>query len=234
MKRVTQFTRPSRSLDYCAFHYLNQYLEQDRRFIGWLRRGTRTTRLDALKEAATFYRVARTLRTEESGLDTKARYGFLLRELESARNSGAYACTTTRILAIDCAARTHYENRSVISLITKMLWLYVKRPVILYDGNACLGLGLSKGDELALFTEKWRLEYRRRIPEIQKACSKLHKLHLYARTPKTIWGEEPVRYSADQIRLLAKKKWFQERVFDMYLWHYGSDIEDLKKRQAIS
>jgi hypothetical protein len=54
---------PTRTLDHCALHYLNQWAERDRHYYDALASADEAVQLKGLKKAGAFYRVARNLPT---------------------------------------------------------------------------------------------------------------------------------------------------------------------------
>ena len=68
---------------YCALHYLNLWLSKDRGFCEGLRKGKDDLeKLRTIRDAANFYRIARTFRTKNHDADPE-RYRPLLDIIES-------------------------------------------------------------------------------------------------------------------------------------------------------
>jgi hypothetical protein len=92
------------------------------------------------------------------------------------------------------------------------LWLRLKQPIIIYDGNARRALGTADGD-LSAFYMKWRAQYRQQRDKILGACKLLPKLDQFCIDPSLA--------TPAYITAVTSTEWFQERVFDIYLWHTG-------------
>lgn len=219
---------PTHDLNFCAFHYLNQWLEKDRRYVEVFQSGTREQKLATLKEAATFYRVARTLRTRQKTKRIEARYGVFLNLLDKASPGDFRPSLADGIMAFQDEAQRHYKKKySIRSLISKMLWLKLKRPAILFDDNARVALGLPLNIDLNKYFEKWNVKYEAHKNRVKTACDRLPAQFPYVNTPAPLAEETPRRLTEKQIAYVTKNCWFRERVFDNYLWHAGGEKQKI-------
>ena len=204
---------PIQSFEYCSMHYLNQWILRDQRFCEALANGDRTKKLEALKEAAGFYRVARNLRTGKKKDSIENRYGPVLNLLDSVVASQYLVDPAAKVLKFEKNIKNLYEGNNVLSLTTKFLWIRLKSPVIIYDSQARDALGFKKC-ALTDYYDEWRNVFDGHYRDIRAACTKLPDLK-----PYVINGESMTK---KKIRELASENWFRERVFDMYLWNKGN------------
>ncbi|MEO2026701.1 MAG: hypothetical protein ABGZ23_12565 [Fuerstiella sp.] len=99
-------------------------------------------------------------------------------------------------------------------MTTKVLWLALKRPIIIYDSQARMALGTRAGDLEGFYTE-WRKAFQTHAARIARVCKKLEKMGAYSVDAK--------RATPKFIHKVASTRWFHERVFDIYLWSKGND-----------
>ena len=204
------------SMEYCAFHYLNQYLRNDERHIRVLadKALTRKKRCEELKDAATFYKVARNLRTRYKVKKVSTRYGRVLDLLDKIDESKKPSRPEQTILRFSTKLKHYYQNYDLLSFSSKMLWLKYQNPIIIYDKQARKALQTAVGD-LKDFYSKWRLCYSEQRSSIKDACDELPAIASFA------WRTNDEVISSSQIRNLARNEWFRERVLDMSLWFEG-------------
>ena len=197
------------SYDYAALRYLDQWCEREAAYWSDLKSRSREDRRSALRQAAAFFRIARTLPTKgESGLQ---RYDPILDALENLPS--ARTVTTTAVDGVVAAFATsigaHYQQ-GVISAASKILWLWYRDPVVIYDERARNALGATPWD-YAAYRRLWEAKYASAADEIQDACLRLPRMRNYA----------AVTLSSKEVRALASESWFQRRVFDIKLWKDG-------------
>jgi len=202
------------TFEYCSLHYLNQWLTYDRGYCQALSNGDQETKISALKSAGGFYRVARNLPSEFDEKKGLARYQPALEILDSVGKEQFKDNPVDKILEIEREISGKYGGRSVLSLTTKFLWLKIKQPILIYDSQARIAVGSDNGD-LGAYYKEWHNAFRDYQNEIKKACSKLPDLHLYA-----VDQEVGTR---EYIKEVSCQSWFQERVFDIYLWSKGNN-----------
>ncbi|MEX2258280.1 MAG: hypothetical protein WD672_06175 [Woeseia sp.] len=233
---------PQQSFDYCALHYLNQFIERDEPYGERLLHGTRYTRLVTLQDAATFYKVARNLRTV-SKLDKKhdryleLRYGRLLDFIDRfSRDISKDKIVSHTIKFEKVLRRSIYKpNMGLLSLSTKMLWQVTRSPSLIYDQNVCLSLDLGPAPLLQDFHDAWRARFSENESEIIRACERLPSNRRYAQIPQPHYDDDdqPHALKKKDIRRIVNKPFFRERVFDMYLWHKRSSLPTLTPGGAV-
>ncbi len=204
----------TRTFEYCSLHYLNQWLSNDRRYCQGLSNEDKKIKLDVLKEAGGFYRIARNLPTkfdEDKGLK---RYSPVLDILDEVERHRFQDNPVKEILNIEKKISKLYGNRSLLSLTTKILWLKIQQPILIYDSQARMALETENGD-LATYYEKWHGKFWTFQNDIKKACAKLPNLHLYT-LDQNIGTKK-------YIQEISSQSWFHERVLDIYLWSSGNN-----------
>ena len=211
------------TFEYCSLYYLNQWLTYDRGYCQALSNGTKEEKLSTLKSTGGFYSVARNLPREFD--EKEGRYQPVLTILDSVSkerfpSKEKLTQTVSKISEIEQKISKKYGKRKVLSLTTKFLWLKIKEPIIIYDSQAANAVGSKKGvltdyDVLADYYEKWTAGFEKHKKQIEKACSQLPKLYLYA------VGHE--RGTKEYIKEVSSKPWFHKRVYDVYLWGKGDN-----------
>lgn len=201
------------NFEFCSLHYLNQWITKDRKYSEELQNGDEDIKLKMLQEAAGFYKVARNLHTTESfnPNESHKRYQGVLECIDSLNADDFSANPVAKVEEIERQISKKYGDRGVLSLTTKLLWLKVKEPIVIYDSQARKALG-SKDGKYPEYYAAWQSKFKRHQTQIAEVCAKLPELHLYAanRTPKA------------EIEAVVNQNWFHERVFDIYLWNEGN------------
>lgn len=200
------------SWEYFSLHYLEMWLRHDRIYHESLNNGTREERLISIKKAATYYKVARNIPKKHDEDIGRARYEPILNVLDKAI-AADFSCDTVKAISkVQKKISKAYGDRGVLSITTKLLWLKIRDPIIIYDSQARKALNTEDGD-LSGFYEAWRTKYSAHSEDIATVCAKLSSVS---------------KYSCDQIiatpayvQTISAQPWFQERVFDVYLWHEG-------------
>lgn len=206
------------SLEYFSLHYLDMWLRHDRQIHQSMNNGTREEKLISIKEAATHYKVARNLPKKYDEDIGCARYEPILEVIDKAIASDFSRDTVKSISKVHNKISKAYGDRGVLSFTTKLLWLKIRDPIIIYDSQAREALNADDGD-LSGFYEAWRTEYSTHSKAIASVCAKLSSVS---------------KYSCDQtiatpayVQAISAQSWFQERVFDMYLWHRGQKVRNV-------
>ena len=205
---------------YCALHYLNLWLTQDKAPCEVLAGNNPELKLQQLKKAATAYRVARNLPRKYDKEKEMVRYDPILQVLDSLEQPNLQRDPLVPwIEKVRDQISANYGNRDTLSLTTKFLWLKFKSPIIIFDSQARQALArlckcpLTSLGNLAKYYSLWREEFGRHEQEIRDACASLPGLHEYAVDPGTA--------TRDYVAGIASQQWFRERVFDVWLWHRG-------------
>jgi hypothetical protein len=105
-----------------------------------------------------------------------------------------------------------------LAAASKLLWLKHRRPYIIYDSRAVKALrDLGCRFENANYSEYyncWRNQYSQREKTIKQAASRLHEVRAFL---------PPWHGTKAELKALASRPWFLERVFDIYLWEVGGE-----------
>jgi hypothetical protein len=199
-------------IKFFALMYLNDWYWWDKPFIERLRNKDKSERLEALHDAAKFYKVTRNFKKiEESN-----RLELALDHLESFQGPVDSENVNKTVNDLSEALKVEY-GKHTISASSKFLWLRFKSPVIIYDSRA-LGWLTTNGfkpsdDSYASFRESWLKAFCEKEQEIKLSCTDLHTVKEYSHANSATDSE---------ILWLVSETWFHERVFDKYLWFYGN------------
>lgn len=204
------------TFEYCSLAYFNQWTERDKPYSESLACISQDKKLKVLKEAAGFYKVARNLHTVEKDV---TRYQPLLTVLDSINidsfnNVGNVVKEVERVEQEISERYTseNYPKRDVLSLTTKFLWLKIKSPIVIYDSRARAALNDKRGN-LESYYQKWSIQFNLNKNEISNACLKLPTMSRYMLNQSI---------TEKYITEISQQLWFQERVFDVYLWTIGT------------
>ncbi|MBE3794222.1 hypothetical protein [Vibrio parahaemolyticus] len=205
------------SFNYFSLKYLNQWLQHDSIYCEQLNSSCVTTQLKGFGSACKFYGIARNLPLEHDEKKGVPRYLPAVVTL----NNFDFSQLLNSELSGKIQAQLNFENelsekyggeKRVLSLVTKILWLKHRSSVIIYDSRAKKALGY-KGDDLAEYTAKWFKAFDEYRSAIEDCCTNLEYVVDFSIDPEVATKE--------YVRNITSKQWFHERVFDMYLWHYG-------------
>ena len=112
------------------------------------------------------------------------------------------------------------KGQGGLSALSKILWMRMRDPVVIYDGNARTGLellGRRRGDSnYSVFCESWDDAFDHQKDGVSEAC-KWVRTSQYARSLV-----EKRLASETELRSYCTARWFEERVFDIRLWLKGS------------
>jgi len=201
-----------RAFEYCSLQYLNQWLEKDSNYCHVLANGNKKEKLQILKSAAGFYRIARNLPTKFDQGQGLIRYEPVLEIIDTVTPQDFSNNTISRIREIEKLLSEKYGRRTVLSLTTKFLWIKIKSPIIIYDSQARIAIGSENGD-LESYYDAWKAAFKENQKQIETACRKLSNLTLYTVNPYI---------DSEYISEVSSNDWFHERVFDIYLWNKGN------------
>lgn len=204
---------PTGEFKYYALHYLNLWISQEETCYKALAGNDDSLKLDALARAATFFRIARTLRTchdKGKGLPRYRPVLDIINSLDPAEFQGKKLLPS--INKVRDRISKKYGGRGALSATTKFLWLKMRSPIVIYDSQARKALGV---DNIEDYYSKWRDKFDGYDRQIRDACTSLQNVHEYTKKPQVTTPE----YIAET----TAQPWFRERVFDVYLWQRGLD-----------
>ena len=200
------------SLEFFSLHYLDMWLRHDRLYHESINNGTLEEKLIAIKKAAAYYKVARNLPKEYDKDKGCERYEPIAKILDKVIASDFSGDTMKSVRKVQEKISRAYGDRGVLSITTKLLWLKIRDPIIIYDAQARRALDTAEGD-LPGFYQAWHTQYSKHRKAITDVCAKLDRVAKYS-CDQTIATPE-------YVQAVAAEPWFQKRVFDVYLWHKG-------------
>ncbi len=235
--RTPQWYRERFPFEYCASHYLKLWESEEcelcTRFEQALVSGETPTS-ETIKRALTHFRIARNFK------GIAGRHGELWPAIQNAvKTPFSEDALDKRAAALVANTEQAWQGdfpAGKISAASKLLWLAIKQPFVIYDTQAVLALSeayasnhkLDAGDgRYERYLDAWRKEYAAVSEAIASAIRQLPEGKRFMPKPHT---------SDEQILQFAELEWFKERVFDTFLWLVGgehqrhSDIQARRKR----
>lgn len=193
---------------YFALMYLNDWQFWDKPFSERIFSNDNKDSLDAFHHAAKYYKVTRNFPIDvsesrlQAALDlVRARRGAL-----TEKN----VCQTVDRLASEFESR---YGKNAISAASKFLWLRHKSPVVIFDSRARKWLNKNgykvPANDYTRYRQQWLCAFVDHRVEIDHACSGLVNVLDYSMA-----HDEDEQEVSDVVSSL----WFQERVFDKFLW----------------
>ncbi len=198
---------------FAALHYLNLWLSSECAIHDAISTGNTDRQLNALHKGAAHFRIARNLRREHDIGRGLPRYGPILDIIEPLTGQDFGDDLTGTTIKVCDQISSLYGKRDVRSATTKILWLKVRSPMIIYDSQVRKALRTKKGD-LSAFNHAWKAKYESAREHIADACSRLATVLEYT-------ADTSVATTA-YVQSLANEEWFKQRVLDIYLWHVGT------------
>ena len=205
---------PIVGFEYCSLHYLNQWLRNERAFCEAIEAPVASQRLKANSDAATFFRVARNPPAQYEAADGKQRYRPVLEILDSVKASDISEKTVAAsVEKVRSQISRSYGEKEVLSFTSKLMWVKLKSPVVIYDKRAREALRTKAGDYES-YCSRWRETYQRYTRAIEDACKSLYKVRKYCADPTTA--------TEQYISNVASAEWSKHGVFDIFLWSAGN------------
>ena len=204
-----EHSRVAFPFEFCALRYLLQWQGKEAAMHISVKKALPD--LNKLREALRHFQVARNFR----GLEQDKKAESVRDALLEVRANGALSAEDkVESLAEAFRDKGFQCNRSASS---KLLWLSLRKPFIIYDSRSVKALQKmellgAKETGYEAFCASWRGAYKSDREAILKAVNELPKVRSF------LPGATP-----PDIRLLAlvNKPWFRERVFDIHLWELG-------------
>jgi hypothetical protein len=202
------------TLQHCALHFLDMWFLQESHFRAGLLSPAPELQHAAVTGAAAYFRVARNLHTKhDTGLGL-TRYAPVLELLQSLPRT-CEAGPVATVLAFARSLSKRYGESGTLSFSSKILWLYYRDPIIIYDSQAQRALSTPLGD-YEKFVNAWERRWGKESHDVQSACVELPHVFPFAQC-----GD---RVSAAEVREASSSMWFQRRVLDVQLWYAGSGV----------
>ena len=117
------------------------------------------------------------------------------------------------------------HGKEKVSAASKFLWIRCQSPVVIRDTNAFEYLIEGCGGKLpdyAAYWKEWRKQFAKQKARIRSACAELVHVKEFSLAKDM---------SKAELESIVGKRWFNERVFDKFLWWNGERI--LRIRQSV-
>lgn len=205
-------------LVFCTYRAYALWCEKERTIAKALGRDPSRTEVG---DALTYFRVSRSFAgIRDENRQYTAVVDEIRRKLRDAKASKSRPGEEVMALAEDLKSvgagkRNHQKKTSAAS---KLLWFCNQKRYIIYDQRAWrtlktkLGYNKLRERDYAAYFDAWETSFKRYRDEIDKGM-KLYQNHasLYPR----------VCDAGVLIEKLAEQRWFQKRVFDIFLYELG-------------
>lgn len=208
MPNASKNNRAEPPIAYCALRYLLLW-EQQERILHEAMRGFPSGA--DLRKVLHNYRVARTFK----GIGKRENAERVLDKLRAIGDDNSL----TPVAKVESLTEefTNDFEKSNLSAATKLLWLRYRGPYRIYDARAvralkCRGRRFNSRN-YGQYAEAWQLEFHTKQVCIDSAIDLLPGLQPFL----SQWHE-----TTTSIRQLTTQQWFQERIFDIYLWELGA------------
>ncbi len=205
---------PDPPFEHCALQCAEFWFTIDRHLVAGLASSRESERLEALRKAAGYFRVARNLPLAHDVHRGYPRLGPLMAILDRHAPGLANGRDSAEVVyRVRDELSVAYGGKALLSAATKFLWLAHRDQVVIYDTQARLALNTPEGD-YDLFLSAWRKSYRSARKAISHACSILSTGVRFLSCGGSL--------SAQDIDHIAAEEWFRQRVHDIYLWKAGA------------
>jgi hypothetical protein len=206
------------SFEYCAMKYLNNWVKTDSIFHEiFKKKGEYFTKFSKKKGSRDIVSALHSYKIHRNfgELNDKKCLDIFKHVIHYSSRFEA-KIPTTGIIVEELAEKfkEKYGSKN-LSAASKLLWLRNKSPVVIYDRNvqhALKNLGYKETTKYSVFLDNWNKEFDKHKADIKKATSQLHKVKNF-----TLMHDK----SVDDFNKVVTSGWFQERVFDIFLWETG-------------
>jgi hypothetical protein len=212
--------------EYFALEYFNNWLTDDRKFCDVFapdiqQKLPSEERAKTLKRILTYYGLARCLPIQ-ADTNPDDRYKTVIKILDDVAPVSPEDDPLPPIEKTGAALSKAFGGKLLPSLTTKLLWLKLKDPFIIFDSRVESTLkptGKLEGHvknagpyEQRLFNyyAEWKVQFEDKKDSIKKASQSLPSMRWYTSDPKYA--------TEDYIADITSQKWFHGRVLDAYLW----------------
>ncbi|CAN1600807.1 hypothetical protein LOY35_13980 [Pseudomonas sp. B21-028] len=192
---------------YFALMYLNDWCYWDKPFSELIF-SRKNESLEAFVRAAKYYKVTRNFPIDES--ESRLQGALDLVKSVSGKLTEKNVCESVNQLALEFEKR---YGRNAVSAASKFLWLRHKSPVVIFDSRARKWLNSNgykvPANDYEGYRKQWLVAFADYRVEIEEACTALVSVKDFSMAFDS---------DAKEIESIAASLWFQERVFDKYLW----------------
>jgi len=204
------------TFEFCALRYLLLWSQKEARIHEQMKD---SPEVSDLREALSHFGIARNFRNISEDKIARTAIDTLLKV--SGDNS-----PSAEQKVIKLARRFEAKfNKFNLSAASKLLWLRHRSPFLIFDDRAFRSLKrLSqepfKKQEYLKYVSAWRSTYDQNQNAIKQAVTHLPDALPFVRD----WYQ-----SKEEIASLASQDWFQERIFDIYLWELGGNEQPVSQ-----
>lgn len=199
------------TIEFAAMRFLVQWYHKEKLLHAGIRQPTPAE--DDIHAALRFFQIARNFRGVRERRQLRKIRDALCRHRTSVAHS-----PVEKVERLAAAFNSAGFQRNV-SAASKLLWLSSRSPFKIYDDRArkaLIKLGEEPGakGDYARYFKAWEQQFEFHRAEIRFAASRLSSLRAFL--PRPVPSEA-------EVHALAGHTWFQERVFDIYLWELGDE-----------
>lgn len=193
---------------YFALMYLNDWHFWDSPLSERIFSSNEEDSLNAFHSAAKYYKVTRNFPIDES--ETRLQGALDLVKSDSSKLVENNVCEIVNNLALEFERR---YGKNAVSAASKFLWLRHKSPVVIFDSRAKKWLDRNgykvPANNYEGYRGQWLTAFSDNSKKIKEACAALTAVRDFSMAFES---------SAEEVVSVTTSIWFQERVFDKYLW----------------
>lgn len=193
---------------YFALMYLNDWHFWDSPLSERIFSTNKEDSLNAFHSAAKYYKVTRNFPIDES--EARLQGALDLVKSDSSKLVTNNVCEMVNNLALAFERR---YGKNAVSAASKFLWLRHKSPVVIFDSRAkkwldCNGYKVPVNN-YEEYRNQWLTAFSDNSEKIEEACAALMTVRDFSMA---------FERSTEEVVSVTTSIWFQERVFDKYLW----------------
>jgi len=210
---------PERTFEFCALKYLLLWSQQEKEIHEGMSVAKGRPEVSDLRKALKHFRIARNFRNIKDGVTAKGVINSLLKV-----SSDDTQFPKQKVINLADQFQDTFGQFN-LSAASKLLWLRHRSPFLIFDDRAFRSLqSLSqtrfKKRDYSKYVSTWRSTYDQHRNAIKQAVIRLPDALPFVRD----WYQ-----SKEEIESLASQDWFQERIFDIYLWELGGNEQPVSQ-----
>lgn len=204
--------------EFCALRFLILWETEEKKLHSALKTSPPLD-LDDVRKSLNHYGVARNFK----GLSQDKTAAFIQESLCAISDTPTLTAEE-KVVKLAKKFKKNFRQYN-LSASSKLLWLRNRTPYILYDKRAVSALSamdpkFNKSDnksDYQKYCKSWRSAYSQKKELILKAAERLKEIHRDFMPPSTP--------SDEKLSPMVTKRWFLERIFDIYLWEKGKEAK---------
>jgi len=193
---------------YFALMYLNDWHFWDSPLSERIFSSNKEDSLSAFHSAAKYYKVTRNFPIDEG--EARLQGALDLVKSDSSQLGENNVCEIVNNLALAFERR---YGKNAVSAASKFLWLRHKSPVVIFDSRAKKWLDRNgykvPANNYEGYRSQWLTAFSDNSKKIEEACAALMTVRDFSMAFDS---------SAEEVLSVTTSTWFEERVFDKYLW----------------